>query len=338
MKRSEFSYRLPEHLIAQYPAQRREDSRLLSLNRLSGNCLDRLFYELPELLSPGDLLVFNDSRVIPARLFGSKSSGGKVEILVERVIGDRQLLCQIRASKAPKTGSGILLEGNELVVERREGELYVLSHDGPGLIMDLLDRHGHMPLPPYIRREDTQTDRDRYQTVYARNPGAVAAPTAGLHFSRELLDTLQRRGIDSGFVTLHVGAGTFKPVRVDDVADHVMHREWFTVDRQLCEAVQRTRANGGRVIAVGTTVVRCLESAARDNELQPMARDTDIFIYPGYKFRVIDGLITNFHLPESTLLMLVCAFAGMSNTLRAYERAVAGSYRFFSYGDAMLIL
>ena len=290
-------------------------------------------------MSAGDLLIFNDSRVIPARLFGTKTTGGRVEILVERVTGERHVLCQIRASKPPKPGSVIMLAAEDLLtVERRENELYLLSHAGQTPIMELLERHGHVPLPPYIKRDDTVVDRDRYQTVYARRPGAVAAPTAGLHFTRELFATLEQRGIRTGFVTLHVGAGTFKPVRAELITEHVMHHEWFSIDGQLCEAIEKTRSNGGRVIAVGTTVVRCLESAATDAGIQAKCGETDIFIYPGYRFRVIDGLITNFHLPESTLLMLVCAFAGMTVTLNAYQHAVDQGYRFFSYGDAMLIL
>jgi len=339
MKRSDFSYSLPAHLIAQYPAKNREDSRMLCLGRTSATCIDGQFHQLPDLLLPGDLLVFNDSKVIPARLYGTKDTGGKVEILVERVTGEQQVAVQIRASKSPKTGSYIILQGEDkLRVSGRDRDLYLLSHSGPGSIMDLLERHGHIPLPPYIQREDTDFDRERYQTVYARVPGAVAAPTAGLHFSATLIDKLKQRNISSGFVTLHVGAGTFKPVRSEFIADHVMHKEWFSVDKALCDMINRTRAAGGRVIAVGTTVVRCLESASAQGYLQPFRGETDIFIYPGYQFRVIDGLITNFHLPESTLLMLVCAFAGTAKTLSAYNHAVTAGYRFFSYGDAMLIL
>jgi S-adenosylmethionine:tRNA ribosyltransferase-isomerase len=339
MKRSDFTYYLPDHLIAQYPAEQRDGSRLLRLERSTGVCADLQFDQLADLLLPGDLLVFNDSRVIPARMFGTKDSGGKVEILVERVADEHRLIAQIRASKSPKPGTAIILQGDDrLIVEGREDEFYVLSQSGQTPIMHLLERYGHMPLPPYIRREDTAFDRERYQTVYARHPGAVAAPTAGLHFSTRILEGLRQRQISTGFVTLHVGAGTFKPVRAERISDHRMHREWFSVDDVLCAEISRTRASGGRVIAVGTTVVRCLESAAASGELHPVRAETDIFIYPGYQFRVIDGLITNFHLPESTLLMLVCAFAGTANTLHAYEHAVAAEYRFFSYGDAMLIL
>ena len=339
MKRSEFTYFLPEHLIAQYPAQNREDSRLLCLDRASGACFDRVFHQVPDLFRPGDLLIFNDSRVIPARIFGVKDTGGKVEILVERVMGERRILAQIRASKSPKLGSFIIIQDeHRLNVEGRQGDLFILSHNEQATIMELLERYGHLPLPPYIQREDTDIDRERYQTVYARHPGAVAAPTAGLHFSDKILDDLKQKKIETGFVTLHVGAGTFQPVRAELISDHVMHKEWFSIDESLCHRIRTTRETGGRVIAVGTTVVRCLESVATLNGLQAMHGETDIFIYPSYQFHVIDGLITNFHLPESTLLMLVCAFAGKENILNAYAHAVANEYRFFSYGDAMLIL
>lgn len=339
MKRSEFTYILPEQLIAQYPAENREDSRLLCLDRDDGVRADSQFRLLPVLLKRADLLIFNDSRVIPARLFGTKHNGGKLEILVERVMGEQRMLAQIRASKSPKPGSVIRLHGEDcLIVEGREADLFILSHSGPASIMDLLERHGHMPLPPYINRTDTDFDWDRYQTVYARCPGAVAAPTAGLHFSNKILDELKQNKIETGFVTLHVGAGTFQPVRAELITDHVMHKEWFSIDESLCLKIREAKSRGGRVIAVGTTVVRCLESAATAGGVQPMRGETDIFIYPGYQFQVIDGLITNFHLPESTLLMLVCAFAGTVNTLNAYAHAVSVGYRFFSYGDAMLIL
>ena len=339
MQRSDFSFHLPPELIAQHPLPNREDSRLLCLERRGGGCRDEVFARLPELLRPGDLLVFNDSRVIPARLYGVKASGGRVEILVERVLDQQRLLAQVRASKSPKPGTVINLEGGgSLIVDDRDGGFYILRHEGKGAVTDLLETRGHMPLPPYIRRADEAADRERYQTVYARHPGAVAAPTAGLHFSREILGRLERAGVGAGYVTLHVGAGTFQPVRAERVEDHVMHREWFRIDESLCDQIARTRGGGGRVIAVGTTVVRCLESASREGGLAPAAGETDIFIYPGYNFRQIDGLLTNFHLPESTLLMLVSAFAGRDNVLAAYRHAVEEKYRFFSYGDAMMIL
>ena len=338
MKRSDFNYHLPEGQIAQFPPDRREDSRLLCLERDTGRYHDQLFLDLPGLLNPGDLLVFNDTRVIPARLYGQKESGGQVEILVEKIVSTDTALAQVKASKSPRKGSMIRLEdGDVILVTGREGEFFILQSTGYKTLMDILNEQGHTPLPPYIKRDDSISDRERYQTIYARYPGAVAAPTAGLHFSEEIFTALDVRGIKRGFVTLHVGAGTFQPMRVEDIADHVMHREWFNISESLCTLIQDTRDQGGRVIAVGTTVVRCLESAAKGGMLQAMAGDTDIFIYPGYSFRVIDGLVTNFHLPESTLIMLVSAFAGRENVLNAYGHAVQAGYRFFSYGDAMFI-
>jgi S-adenosylmethionine:tRNA ribosyltransferase-isomerase len=338
LKRNTFHFDLPSELIAQAPLPRRSDSRLLQLS-LSGEALtDRRFRDLPGLLNPGDLLVFNDTRVIPARLFGRKVSGGRVEVMLERLLNDSECLAQLRVSKPLRTGGAILLEdGSRLLVEGREGEFFHLRLEGPGLSV-LMQKLGHMPLPPYITREDTEQDAERYQTVYAERPGAVAAPTAGLHFDEALLTALDDRGIGRSRVTLHVGAGTFQPVRVDNIEDHRMHAEYLEVPAATCKDVKRTRERGGRVIAVGTTAVRALETAAQGGELQPFAGDSRIFIYPGYRFRAIDGLITNFHLPESTLLMLVCALAGTEQALAAYRHAVKQRYRFFSYGDAMLIL
>lgn len=338
MQRSDFHYELPEHLVARYPPERRGDSRLLCLDRENGRLRDRQFSDLCRLLVPGDLLVFNDTRVIPARLFGRKATGGRVEILLERIVGDNLLLAQVRASKAPESGSALVLDsGERLRVLGRQDEFFQLQPEGVVDVLEMLERSGHMPLPPYIGRPDEQVDRDRYQTVYARRPGAVAAPTAGLHFSREMLRELAVRGIETAFVTLHVGAGTFQPVRTEAVEDHVMHHEWYELNEPLCTAVRRTRDAGRRVIAVGTTAVRSLEAAAAEGTLCPRQGETDIFIYPGYEFRVVDALITNFHLPESTLLMLVCAFAGRERVLAAYGYAIAEQYRFFSYGDAMFI-
>jgi S-adenosylmethionine:tRNA ribosyltransferase-isomerase len=277
--------------------------------------------------------------VIPARLFGQKETGGKVEILVERITGEQTCLAHVRASKSPKPGSRILIDGGgELLMEGREGELFQLRHTSEGSLLQRLEQCGHMPLPPYIDRADEALDQQRYQTVYAEKPGAVAAPTAGLHFDDTVLEQLRAKGVEIGFVTLHVGAGTFQPVRADDIRDHQMHAEWLSVDADTVAHIQATKARGGRVIAVGTTSVRCLETAAQSGQLQPFEGDTRIFIYPGYQFRVIDGLITNFHLPESTLIMLVSALAGQDNVLQAYRHAVAQRYRFFSYGDAMLII
>ncbi len=337
MKRTDFHYELPAELIAQLPLEQRSASRLLCFDRQSSHLDDRKFGDLPGLLSPGDLLVFNNTEVIPARLFGHKASGGRVEILVERLLSQHECLAQVRASKSPKPGGNLILEdGSELLVLGRKDSFFHLQAV-TGDLMDLLQGLGHMPLPPYITREDTQRDRDRYQTVYAKTPGAVAAPTAGLHFDQTLLDQLKDTGIQSATVTLHVGAGTFQPVRVDNIEDHHMHAEWLEVPQSACDAIAATRTRGGRVIAVGTTAVRSLETAAQGGSLKPFSGDSRIFIYPPYQFRVVDAMITNFHLPESTLLMLVSAFAGREPTMAAYRHAVEQRYRFFSYGDAMLI-
>jgi S-adenosylmethionine:tRNA ribosyltransferase-isomerase len=337
MKRTDFHYELPSELIAQAPLAERSASRLLCFGRHDGGLSDRQFTDLPQLLNPGDLLVFNDTRVIPARLFGRKTSGGRVEILIERLLSRRECLAQVRASKSPKPGGALVLEGgSELQVTGREGSFFRLRAEGEAL-MGLLQRLGHMPLPPYITRADTDEDRQRYQTVYAESPGAVAAPTAGLHFDEALLARLREVGVQSTHVTLHVGAGTFQPVRVDDIEEHEMHAEWLEVPQSACVAVAEARQRGGRVIAVGTTAVRSLETAAKSGALQPFSGDSRIFIYPPYEFRAVDAMITNFHLPESTLIMLVAAFAGLDNTLAAYRHAVEQRYRFFSYGDAMLI-
>lgn len=338
MKRSDFHYELPPELIAQQPLPRRSDSRLLCLDRHSGDFVDRRFLDLPDLLREGDLLVFNNTRVIPARLYGRKESGGRVEVMLERLLNAHECLAQLRVSKPVRPGGHIVLEdGSRLTLLGREGSFFHLRCDEAEL-SGLLERLGHMPLPPYIEREDGEQDRERYQTVYASSPGAVAAPTAGLHFEQELLRLLERRGVERCEVTLHVGAGTFQPVRCENVEDHEMHAEFLEVSAAVCEAVERTRHRGGRVIAVGTTAVRSLESAAATGTLQPFSGDSRIFIYPGFDFRVTDGLITNFHLPESTLVMLVSALAGRGQVMNAYRHAVEQRYRFFSYGDAMLVL
>ena len=337
MKRTDFTYDLPPELIAQTPLAERSDSRLLCFDRQSGDLDDRHFKELPALLKQGDLLVFNNTRVIPARLFGRKATGGQVEILLERLLNKHDCLAQVRASKSPKPGGILFLEdGNELRVIGREDNFYHLRAIN-GELMEWLDRLGHMPLPPYITRADTDHDRRRYQTVFAETPGAVAAPTAGLHFDQALLDQLEDKGVQSTTVTLHVGAGTFQPVRVDNIEDHNMHAEWLEVPQTACDAIAAAKACGGRVVAVGTTAVRSLETAAQGGQLEPFSGDSRIFIYPGYEFKVVDAMITNFHLPESTLLMLLSAFAGHEQTLTAYRHAVAQGYRFFSYGDAMLV-
>lgn len=345
MKRTDFHYDLPDHLIARYPAEQRSGSRLLVLGRQNGSLADRQFRDLPGYLQPGDLLVFNNTKVIPARLFGQKDTGGKVEILVERITGEQTCLAHVRASKSPKPGSRIIVDGGaELRMEGRAGDLFQLKHKSSGgtatvgTLLDLLEQHGHMPLPPYIDRADENLDKSRYQTVYAQTPGAVAAPTAGLHFDDAMLEQLRASGIETAFVTLHVGAGTFQPVRADDIREHQMHAEWLDVSAETVAQINAAKRRGGRVIAVGTTSVRCLETAAQAGKLMPYQGDTRIFIYPGYTFRVIDGLITNFHLPESTLIMLVSALAGRDNLLNAYRHAVEQQYRFFSYGDAMLVL
>lgn len=332
MKRSDFHYDLPPRLIAQRPAEPRSASRLLAVADLR----DLQMRDFPSLLNPGDLLVFNDTRVIPARLFGEKDSGGKVEILVERLLTGEQLLAQMRASKSPKPGTRIAIAGADghFEVQGRDGEFYRLQWQGAETLLVMLDRVGHMPLPPYIDRADESSDRERYQTVFAREPGAVAAPTAGLHFDEPLLQAIRARGVQTATLTLHVGAGTFQPMRSDEIAQHRMHAERYHVTPALCERIASTRRQGGRIVSVGTTVTRALESAAAEGTLKPAAGETRLFITPGYEFRVVDALLTNFHLPESTLLMLVCAFAGTERILAAYRHAVDANYRFFSYGDA----
>ena len=340
MLRRDFHFDLPQELIAQYPLEDRSASRMLTMAKFSGVLDDRKFADLVELVTPGDLLIFNDTRVIPARLKGSKASGGKIELLVERVLGEQSFLAQIKSSKSPRPGSVIFIDGYDgpvLEVIDRQGVFYRLSVV-PGISIDrLMQDFGHIPLPPYITRPDEALDLNRYQTVYARNDGAVAAPTAGLHFDRTMLDRLTDRGVNIAYITLHVGAGTFQPLRVDDISKHHMHSESVEVSAAVCDQIRQTRANGQRVIAVGTTVVRSLESAAQRGEIEPFNGETSIFITPGYQFRCVDALITNFHFPESTLLMLVCAFAGHQETIAAYRYAVAQRYRFFSYGDAMFL-
>lgn len=338
MRVADFDYTLPPELIAQYPLAERSASRLLTLDAARAEIVDRQFLELPLLLKAGDLLVFNDTRVIPARVFGRKSSGGQVELLVERVLDEQRALAHVRASIAPKPGSELTLDGDVRVqVLARHDALFELRFDDARPVVDILQTIGHIPLPPYIQRADQAADHERYQTVFARRDGAVAAPTAGLHFDQALLEKVTAQGVEFAYVTLHVGAGTFQPVRVEELKDHHMHAEVVDVSAQVCAQVAATRARGGRVIAVGTTAVRSLESAAQSGSLAPFSGDTRLFITPGYQFKVVDALITNFHLPRSTLLMLVCAFAGYENVMHAYRHAVAQKYRFFSYGDAMFI-
>lgn len=338
MKKSDFSFVLPPELIAQSPLPNRSDSRLLLVPPAGAAFEDRRFRDIADFLNPGDLLVFNDTRVIPARLYGQKDSGGQVEILIERLLSDQQVRAQIGASKAPKPGSRIVLtDGTALTVIGRDGSFYLLRFDTGEPVETVLNRIGKMPLPPYIQRAADTADDTRYQTVFARHAGAVAAPTAGLHFDEALLARLQDKGVQFGHITLHVGAGTFQPMRAENLKDHVMHSEWLNVGAELCAQITATKSRGGRVIAVGTTVLRALETAIVDGTVKPFAGDTRIFIFPGYRIRSIDALITNFHLPESTLLMLVSAFAGKERIFEAYRHAVAQRYRFFSYGDAMLL-
>lgn len=338
MRRQDFYYDLPEHLIAKQPTKERRASRLLQLDGDQGRLTDGHFSDVLQLLEPGDLMVFNDTRVIPARVFGQKATGGKVEVLVERVLEPDFVLAQVRASKAPKQGSLLVLEdGTQVVVAGRREALFELRFPKDRNALDVLEAIGHMPLPPYIDRPADAADHERYQTVYGKNLGAVAAPTAGLHFDEALLEQLRDKGVEIAFVTLHVGAGTFSPVRVDNIREHAMHSEVMAIDEEVCARVRAAKAAGKRVVAVGTTSVRSLETAAQHGEIQPYQGETNIFIYPSYQFKVVDALITNFHLPESTLLMLVSAFAGFEHTMAAYRHAVAQQYRFFSYGDAMFI-
>ncbi|MBN4073672.1 tRNA preQ1(34) S-adenosylmethionine ribosyltransferase-isomerase QueA [bacterium AH-315-E07] len=338
MLRSQFSFDLPPELIAQYPAAERVSSSLLCLDGSNGALQDRQFPDLLSVLKPGDLLVMNDTRVMQARLFGRKHSGGKIEILLERVLDSQRALAKVRNSKSLQAGASFVIADDiDVEVEENKGRFLVLRLR-QGDWSSLMRQHGHMPLPPYITRADESLDKSRYQTVYARAEGAVAAPTAGLHFDDALLEQLKDMGVTLAWVTLHVGAGTFEPVRVDEVKDHQMHAETFEVTPEVCQQIEATRQAGGRVVAVGTTSVRALESATNeDGKTQPLRADTRIFITPGYHFRCVDAMITNFHLPESTLLMMISAFAGYEPVMAAYRHAVAKRYRFFSYGDAMFI-
>ena len=341
MKLSDFSYHLPPHLIAQEALQERTASRLLEVQNLPADTAkheDKTFSDIIDLIDADDLLVFNNTRVIPARLHGLKSTGGKVEVLVERLLSEHELLAHVKASKSPKEGAILELEEHiHVEVTGRQGALFQLKVLNDASAIALLEQYGHIPLPPYIERADTEDDRERYQTVFAKTPGAVAAPTAGLHFTNDLLARLKEKGVATAQVTLHVGAGTFQPVRVDDLSEHVMHSEWVGVDEGVCKAVAACKQRGGKVVAVGTTSVRSLESAAKSGQLKPFCGDTQLFITPGYPFHVVDRMITNFHLSESTLLMLVSAFSGYETIKQAYQHAVEKEYRFFSYGDAMYL-
>jgi len=338
MHLDDFDYDLPQELIAQFPSAVRGADRLLHLDGVTGAHSDRQFGDLVGLVAPGDVVVFNNTRVIKARLIGKKKSGGRVEVMVERVLGGGEVLAQIGANHPTREGSTLVLaDAVEATVLGREREFFRLRFEGCDDALALLDRHGSVPLPMYIQRVASEADAERYQTVYARAHGAVAAPTAGLHFDKAMLDALHKKGVTLAYVTLHVGAGTFQPVRVQDLAQHDMHGEWYEVPQATVAAIQSARAEGGRMLAVGTTTLRALESAAGDGELAPGRGETRLFVLPGYRFRVIERLLTNFHLPRSTLLMLVSAFGGMDNMRRAYRHAIAQGYRFYSYGDAMLI-
>jgi S-adenosylmethionine:tRNA ribosyltransferase-isomerase len=343
MKLSDFNFQLPEHLIARYHTEQRTSSRLLHLNGDSGKIEHLQFSQILDLVNEGDLLIFNNTRVIPARLLGKKSTGGSIEVLVEKILDEHRVLAHVKASKSPKVGSLMLLE-QELEVEMlaRHDSLFELEFKHQDPVLAVLEKYGHMPLPPYIDRPDEESDKERYQTVYNEKPGAVAAPTAGLHFDEAILATLKQRGVNLEFVTLHVGAGTFQPVRVDNIVEHKMHSEYAEVPLNVVTAIEATKKAGKRVIAVGTTSVRSLESAAQASlkagkPLQPFFDDTEIFIYPGYQFQLVDAMLTNFHLPESTLMMLVSAFCGREHIMDAYDNAIKEQYRFFSYGDAMFL-
>jgi len=338
MKKSDFNYDLPDELIAQQPLAERSASRLLCLDGSSDAIDDRQFTDLLALLNADDLLVLNNTKVIPARLFGHKQSGGKVEILIERVLNDREVLAHMRSSKSPKPGAIISLDaGFQCELLGREDDLFHLRFLGEQTLEEILEAVGHMPLPPYIDRTDNENDQSRYQTVFAEQSGAVAAPTAGLHFDDAMMAKIKAKGVQIAFVTLHVASGTFRPVKVDNLAEHVMHKEFFDVPSNTVHAVQSTKAKGGRVIAIGTTAVRSLESASQSGELQASCGDTNLFITPGYTFKTVDAMVTNFHLPESTLLMLVSAFSGYERIKKVYLHAIAEKYRFFSYGDAMFL-
>ncbi len=342
MLRSDFNFDLPKSLIANFPSKERTACKMLCLDGNTGLVEDKIFIDLESYVKEGDLLVFNDTKVIPARFYGKKETGGAVEFLIERILSSNKALTHIKASKSPKVDTYIILDNDvKIKVVGRDNDLFLIETDVD--LLELLNDVGHIPLPPYIERADEDIDKDRYQTVYSKHEGAVAAPTAGLHFDKEQIENLQKKGVSVAYVTLHVGSGTFKPVREDDILKHHMHKEYVSLSNEVAQKVIETHKRGGRVIAVGTTAVRSLESAAlyaKENNLGEICEffnDTSIFIYPGYKYNVVDCLITNFHLPESTLIMLVCAFAGYKNTMNAYEHAVKSNYKFFSYGDCMFI-
>jgi len=336
MNKSDFNFNLPQSLIAQHPTKERTSSRLLALDKKTGQTKDLHFPDILNFINKGDLLVFNNTQVIPARLYGKKATGGKIEVFIERLLDDNSAIAFLKSSKTPKLGMPIYFDDLVIKPTAKKGMFYLVeTHDCS--LTELMDNYGHMPLPPYIQRQDEVDDKDRYQTVYAKEKGAVAAPTAGLHFDEDLLHKIKDKGANTAFVTLHVGAGTFQPVKTDSINDHIMHKEWLQVTPEVAELVKQTKARGNKIIAVGTTAVRCLETAAMNGEIKAYTGDTNIFIYPGYPFKVVDSLLTNFHLPESTLIMLVSAKCGRTNTLNAYQHAIKNKYRFFSYGDAMFI-
>lgn len=338
MRTTEFDFLLPTELIAQFPTKERSASRLLRLNGNSGLITDEHFVEITQFIETGDLIIFNNTKVIKARLRGQKESGGAIEALIERIIDEQHVLAHIRASKSPKIGTRLIFErAFEAEVKAREDDLFLLNIDSPQPVLDLLDEYGALPLPPYITHAADEFDDERYQTVFAKDPGAVAAPTAGLHFDDDVINRLKAKGVNIAYVTLHVGAGTFQPVRVDNINEHKMHSELYSVPAETIALIKSTKTSGKKVTAIGTTALRALESAARSGQLVAGNGETDIFITPGYKFNVVDRLLTNFHLPKSTLFMLVSAFAGLENIQKAYQHAIAQKYRFFSYGDAMLI-
>ena len=342
MKVSDFHYDLPDELIAQYPPEQRAASRLLAVPK-EGDMKDGMIVDMLDNLNAGDVMVLNNTKVIPARLYGKKDSGGRIEVLLERITGQHEFIAQIRASKAPKVDQHLVIDGDEsvsLTVKGRDNSFFIIESNQKGSLFEWFEKVGHMPLPPYIERSDEQQDMDRYQTVFAEHQGAVAAPTAGLHYDESLLEKIKAKGVSIHTITLHVGAGTYQPVRVDSIDDHIMHSEYIEVDKTVCDAIINAKESGNKIVAVGTTVVRSLETAAnaaQENLIEPFTGDTDIFIFPGYEFKVIDALQTNFHLPESTLLMLVSAFAGYDKIMTAYHYAIEQQYRFFSYGDAMYL-
>lgn len=337
MKTDYFDYKLPEELIASYPLENRDASKLLKLNKYTGEIVDHKFTDFIDFINPEDLLVFNNSKVMLARLYGQKTTGAKLEFLIEKVKTPKIFETHIKANRSPAIDSEIYVQDTLAKVLEKDGGMYLLELQGDKNIYQLMEEFGHIPLPPYMKREDEEFDAERYQTVYAKDLGSVAAPTAGLHFSEELMQQIKDKGINTAYITLHVGSGTFKPVQVDDVNNHKMHSEVISVPEEVCEKIHQTKANGGRVIAIGTTSVRSLETAGQNGEIQPYQGETDIFLYPGKKFNVVDAMITNFHLPKSTLIMLVSAFAGKENIMNAYHHAIEEKYRFFSYGDAMFI-